>query len=207
MRGITVDSEGFRALRRARGLSQLDLAEAAGVSERTVRNAERGRPIRHDFLSYLCAALGVEVVDLALDRDELRRFQSEQKRIGQILTAIEAFARDRDLSECRRLLATNARLIIHGPAALPIVGEYRGIDGMRTLMERVEASTSYEAPTELTETRASGSLVELTGKDVIRINSSGKVIHALWQHLYEFERGRVVRIDERFDTHAWMAAL
>lgn len=52
-----------RARRRALGLTQQDLAELAGVSERFVRFVEQGKPsIQLDALLALLDALGLELV-------------------------------------------------------------------------------------------------------------------------------------------------
>ena len=66
-RGVLVDGRRLRELRRARGLTQIELAVISGVSARTIRNAEAGRPIRVDFLKFLATAVGVPATDLAAD--------------------------------------------------------------------------------------------------------------------------------------------
>ena len=55
-------ADDVRARRRALGLSQVDAAELAGVSERFVRLVESGKvSVRLDKLSALLAALGLEL--------------------------------------------------------------------------------------------------------------------------------------------------
>ncbi len=44
MRGIDIDAEKFRRLREVRGLSQVDLAEKAGLTQVTISRIERGNP-------------------------------------------------------------------------------------------------------------------------------------------------------------------
>ena len=65
MASVEPHGEKLRHLRRALGWTQLELALKAGVSERTVRSAERGRPVRREFLDYLAGALGVDLQELA----------------------------------------------------------------------------------------------------------------------------------------------
>lgn len=59
IRGVQLRGELIRSLRLARGWSQLDLAERAGVGERTIRNAEYGRIIEGSTASYIAGALDV----------------------------------------------------------------------------------------------------------------------------------------------------
>lgn len=60
--------DDLRARRQALGLSQVDAAELAGVSERWLRDLEHGKAtVRLDRLTQLLTALGLEL------RAELRR--------------------------------------------------------------------------------------------------------------------------------------
>ena len=61
MPSVETHGDKLRYFRRARGFTQLELALVAGVSERTVRSAERGRPIRRELVDYLAQALGVDI--------------------------------------------------------------------------------------------------------------------------------------------------
>ena len=55
----------IRALRRERGMTQEDLAEAIGMSDRTVRNIERGsHPTTLATIGRLAEALGLPVKEL-----------------------------------------------------------------------------------------------------------------------------------------------
>lgn len=54
-------SETVRAQRSLRRLSQVELAELAGVTFRPVHQIENGRPIRLDTLLRICAVLGLDV--------------------------------------------------------------------------------------------------------------------------------------------------
>ncbi len=44
MQGINIDAERFRRLRVLRGLSQVELAERAGLTQVTISRIERGHP-------------------------------------------------------------------------------------------------------------------------------------------------------------------
>lgn len=59
IRGLQLRGELIRSLRLAKGWSQLDLAQRAGVGERTIRNAESGRVIEGSTASYIAGALEI----------------------------------------------------------------------------------------------------------------------------------------------------
>jgi transcriptional regulator with XRE-family HTH domain len=104
MRGIEVAALRFRQLRKARRLTQQELARLAGASERTVRNAEAGQRVRQEFLDYLAAALGVDLLDVVQEPEELQIAKREQANVSHLLSALEAFAYDRDLTALRSLM-------------------------------------------------------------------------------------------------------
>lgn len=54
----------LKSIRQARGLSQVQLAEKAGVSRRTVEDIERRGDCRISTASALCAALGCTLDEL-----------------------------------------------------------------------------------------------------------------------------------------------
>lgn len=60
MRTFTLSPEKLRNLRYHRGWTQSDLAHKAGVSEKTVANAERGKPLYASTASLIAEALEVE---------------------------------------------------------------------------------------------------------------------------------------------------
>lgn len=200
MRGIQVNAVRFRQIRLARQFTQQQLAKLAGVSERTVRNAEAGRRVRLDFLGYLSSVLAVEVQEIVLDSDELRTAQLEQTRAGHIMAAINAIVNERDFSELFSLVSKDVIISVPGPKSVPFCGDYRGVDGMRTLGDRSLESIEYERATEFTEIRSSGKLVVVTGRDWFHAISTGKSISPWWQHIYEFDKGRIVRIDDWTDA-------
>ena len=63
-RGVRLQGKLIRTLRLSKGWSQLDLAERAGVGERTIRNAESGRIIEGSTALYVAGALDVELEQL-----------------------------------------------------------------------------------------------------------------------------------------------
>jgi transcriptional regulator with XRE-family HTH domain len=56
---VELFGEQVKSLREERGMTKRDLAEAAGISRTTVRNAERGEPVRTKTARGVATALGV----------------------------------------------------------------------------------------------------------------------------------------------------
>ena len=57
---VELYSERVKALREERGMSKRDLAAAAEISATTVRNAERGAPVRSKTARKVARALDVD---------------------------------------------------------------------------------------------------------------------------------------------------
>lgn len=51
----------LRTIRKNKGLSRMELAYKAGVSEKTIFRAETGQPVRRVTLARICSVLGVIV--------------------------------------------------------------------------------------------------------------------------------------------------
>jgi transcriptional regulator with XRE-family HTH domain len=202
MRGVRVNETLFRQLRRARGLSQRELAGLAGVGERTVRNAESGQRVRLDFLRFLAIALGADAADLVHDNDELRVAMREQSRVSSIFLAIGALVQKRDTSEFLKLMTKNVVVNIPGPPEVPFCGEFRGVDDVRRLEDINRKTLSYERPPEIRDVRASGKFVVMSGQDWLRAIPTGKSFTAWWHHVYEFDNGHIVRFDNWGDATA-----
>jgi transcriptional regulator with XRE-family HTH domain len=188
-------------------LTQPELAQLAGVSERTVRNVERGRGIRLDFLRYLAVVLGVDVLDVVQDRDQLRVALSDELKVRHILSAIDAFTKGADLTELYGLLSSNVFINVPGPVEIPYVGEYRGVDGFRTFLDRSSSTVAHEQPPKITDIKVAGNLVVMSGIDWHRAIPTGKTFSGAWMHVYEFEKGRILRFDNWGETNKVQVAL
>jgi prepilin-type N-terminal cleavage/methylation domain-containing protein/prepilin-type processing-associated H-X9-DG protein len=206
-RGVQIDGQRLGDLRRTRGLTQRELAAISGLAERTIRNAECGQRIRPDFLRYLAIALGVEPTYLAADGDAIRAAATGEKNVARILCAVQAYAMDHDISELRELVWPDVILRSPGPNVIPLSGEFHGIDGLQRMNEISQATVRHEELPVFDEIRASGDLVSIRFQDRARALSTGIVYSCPVQHIYEFEKGRVKRVDNLYDTHAMMAAL
>lgn len=86
-RGVRVDGTAILNLRISHGLSQLQLAQAAGVSERTVRNAEKCQVLETYIANYLAVALGVPLNEIVVERPEVNRSSRAKTLIRRVSTA------------------------------------------------------------------------------------------------------------------------
>jgi transcriptional regulator with XRE-family HTH domain len=207
MRGIQIDAKRFRQIRLSNGLTQQELAAAAGVAERTVRNAEGGRRVRVDFFRYLAVALGVDPTEIAFDRDELRVAKREVRNLSRLFKALQTFILESDLSEVRQLFDAQARITIHGPPELPNTGEYRGIDGLQTLMDRNRESLVFPKPAEFSDVRTGDNLVVYCVRGCYQAVPTGRRFTDIGHHVVEFSNERVVRMDEYLhDVRPWIEA-
>lgn len=68
-RGISLDGSSLRRLRDSKSLTQKDLAEAAGVSKRTIENSEAGRPITLSKAKEIAKALRVSLQSIKAVRN------------------------------------------------------------------------------------------------------------------------------------------
>jgi transcriptional regulator with XRE-family HTH domain len=93
MPSLAPQGKRISAIRRVLGLTQLDLALRCGVSERTIRNAERGRPIMRDFLQFIAAGLGVsmdEVIHVSPDLSSQLRWQQNLELVMRVIRSISS---------------------------------------------------------------------------------------------------------------------
>lgn len=100
LRGVRVDGALVRSLRRSKGWNQKTLAESAGVSERTVRNAEKSQPLQTHIANYISEALEVALSELVAERPKTGRCNKLHK-----------FAQDVGKSYLRAVIDRNYRPI------------------------------------------------------------------------------------------------
>lgn len=67
MRVVSLDPRKVRKLRAQRNWTQVELAQKAGVAERTIRNIETGQSVRRDFAGFIATAMLVPLEELLPD--------------------------------------------------------------------------------------------------------------------------------------------
>lgn len=198
---LSANPKRVRELRHARKLTQLQLAIAADVSERTVRSAETGKRVRMDSLEQIATAMGVTLLDLVADSNELHSANLTNSQVDQLLLGVRTYVASLDISEIARVLSPTTLINIVGPKEIPFTGEFVGTDGLNRIRDLAEMTMTFIEPTEVTEIHASGNLVVIRGFDCLRSVKTGDSERLWWHHVYEFHEGRVTRLVETFDTH------
>jgi transcriptional regulator with XRE-family HTH domain len=198
MPSVTPYGEKIQSLRKALGLTQLQLALRAGVSERTVRNAERGRPLKRDFLQFIAVALEIDVRELARIPAELSGFFDWQRNVTVVNELLHRACFTYDITGLTDVVHPrfDAKYNIEGMNMGGLAERYiqartgvdeakRMIDWMGDFSTRiVERTTTFQPPA------GDGKLVVLRGTDHIKY-SNGFDEHAWYLHVIEFDGERM----------------
>ena len=131
MPSVTPKGALISQIRRSQGFTQLELALRAGVSERTVRNAERGQAIKHDFLKFIASGLGVSLPEVVHSVDHLQLREHWQLNVDRLLSGFGALLIEHDPS--RLLSFVDREVAIRREGGFPemafgyhLFGEFRG---------------------------------------------------------------------------------
>ena len=202
MPSLAPHGEKLRSLRVSLGWSQLELAVRAGVSERTVRNAENGRPLRHEFLGFLAKALGVPAAEITLPTAEFKthlRWEQHVERLGQILGEL---ATNHDGSGILDLIHPNVQLDCFGsPCEFEPMNRqfnsYFGESGVKRYLEfgqhTLDACSHIDF--NIAPPHGGGDLVLFRSHDHY-VGRCGLAFSTRSFNLVEFKRGRIFRIDQ-----------
>jgi transcriptional regulator with XRE-family HTH domain len=191
----------IRAYRERRGWTQVELAVRAGFSERLVRKAEAGEPLRLDTVQVLAQALSIPAEPLAaadLVDDPLAVAQSMLR--AHLLYGVDAPRR------CAHLLDPNVVTVIHSdPRNVAFAGEFVGVEGMERLTR-----TAYDHVTvvheEMGKWFTNGPRVAVLQHQVLRAKgvADSPEFQTWCLHEYTVEGGRIVRIDSHLDQAAYI---
>jgi transcriptional regulator with XRE-family HTH domain len=188
----------LRRLRTRAGLTQEQLAHAAGCSDRLIRRAESSLPLRYETLERIAAALssfGVATIPADLMSDPLtiakQLWKSYTQNQHRLVDRFSHF--DQDLE-----------WFVAGTAdVIPFAGHWRGLDQVR---KGLECFSSH-----LQRKPAAGQPLYLEGDRHVTIKSSerwnrignGAEIADIWITFHlEFRKGRIQRVEHHFDTLA-----
>jgi len=203
MNSIEPFGEKVRSFRRALGLTQLELAVRADVSERTVRHAEGGRPIKRDYLECIAGALGVDFREIARQPELFAGELAWRKNVDTTLRLVEATVANGDLACLKDLalpgLQINCRIdrqLVYAQLRPEYGREFRGYGGadrMIDLCQEFNART-LDRVNLMEPPRGGGDLVVLQGTYLVRY-SSGNEDEMYCVFIAEFEDTRIRRID------------
>ena len=200
-----VKSDGplIRKLRKAKRLTQLQLAALADVSERTVRHAEKEKPIRISSLEAIALALSCPYNDLLRDEQHARAVESEQRRTSQLLGALRSLAIEESAKPFLDISHKDFAIQVHAPPELPFAGLFVGESGVRRWDDLARECVFHEPVSVLfDEIKAGGDLVVVRGRE-IRSNLTGPgTVFGHFNYMIEYKEDRIRRIDVSGDL-AW----
>ena len=191
------------SLRRALGLTQLELAIRSGVSERTVRNAERSQPLKRSFLEFIAGGLGVPLHEIVMPCGELDVHLRWQRHVDRLLGALQRVVTEHDASDAIELAHRDIQLraetmMPNFSAAHVLAGEYRSMAGIERYVanafrfwELAGEGNNYfvEAPI------GEGDVVVIRGGQEFRCDND-ELAWTRTLYVCEFEQERLLRIEQ-----------
>jgi transcriptional regulator with XRE-family HTH domain len=193
--GLRVHGTRLIELRKQAGLTQLDLAVRSGYSERVIRKAEAGGPLRFETVQDIAQCLSTpqhQVTATNLLRTHL-------DLASQFVHAYDHYGGSA-LEHCDGLFAEDFEFYCPGdPEQVAFAGTWPGTEGMQTFFDRFFGVFS----------RDPGSLqpVYLESKERIvaryedRVYFEGHSMPPFWVNLhFQFRDGCIARIDDEYDT-------
>jgi transcriptional regulator with XRE-family HTH domain len=195
--GIRINGRLFADLRKQLGLTQIDLANRAGYSERVIRKAESGGPLRFDTIRDLsqCLSSPSGVVE------PKHLFQSNRELAVQFVHAYDHYGRQA-LAHCKGLFTEDFEFFCPGDTEqVAFAGLWKGVEGMQQFFDRFFSIFA----------RKKGSLnptyFEAEDRVVARYEDQvffeSHPMPPFWVNLhFQFREGLIVRIDDEYDTRS-----
>lgn len=192
--------------REKRGWTQFEFSKVAGYSERLISKAESGRSISSDTVLNLAEALSTEEEPLYPEDLICDPLQTAKSYVAAVYSRQSNY-----MSLIAPLLDEAVVFQIAGdPQQIPFAGRFEGIAGVQTLFERF--FSILEVPENHDHTKCYQFISE--GNNVVVWGDSW--IHPIGHplktpmpttNLIKFRRGKIVLLDDRFDTQAGVEAL
>lgn len=187
----------IRSFRRSFGFTQLELALRAGVSERTVRNAEQGRRIDHDFLGYIAGALGVAMSEVVVSSGEFNAHERWTKNCGTLLFGMQQSIQNQDPKPITEYFHPDFEIhqfaSVRGVEGVQLVtGDYLGPDEYQRFVERAQqfwicnpdGTVAFDPP------KGDADVVVVRGFHELR-QQDGDVVWGEFRYVADFEGERL----------------
>ena len=129
----------------------------------------------------------------------------QNPNVDLVRRGYEAFGRG-DLDALLGLFDENIEWNTPGPPELPTAGHRRGRQEIARFFQTLNDVFQIDQFTPR-QFIAQDDRVVVTGDEVARARSTGKVVNVEWAHVFEIRNGLVVTFNEYFDTSAAVAAL
>ena len=190
MRGLQSDGFAFLQLRRLRGWTQAELAQACDCSTRTIRNVESSKRIDGNTLSRIADALATRLSEITCERSKYDHLQREaHKRI--VSSWWQAFMAE----ELEKLLSyhhPDTVLENPGTEGLPGGGTFNGLEQARGHFEVVYSI--YE-PVSVRDERleAVSDRVFFRATATARVRATGKEFTAKYFNEFQFRDRLIIR--------------
>ena len=195
--GLRVNGKRIAELRNQLGYTQLYLATLAGYSERVIRKAESGGPLRFDTIRDLSECLSTPRRTV----EPRHLLHSNLELAIQFVHAYDHYGRDA-LHHCQGLFADDFEFYCPGDSAhVAFAGLWKGIAGMQEFFNRFFALFSRQTGTLCPTYLEAEDRIVARYEDQVFFESHP--MPTFWVNLhFQFKDGLIKRIDDEYDTRA-----
>ncbi|MFO0884501.1 MAG: helix-turn-helix transcriptional regulator [Pirellulales bacterium] len=190
-----VNGTALKSFRQALNWSQCDLAVRSGYSERLIRKAEAGRPVKMQTIRDIADTLStpqspVSCEQLLLDKLEIAKLVTKSyDNFGSTM-----------LLYCSHVFSSDYIFNCPAdPAQVPFAGEWHGVKGMQKFFD-IFFGIFERQPDTLVPTYTIGPNCAVSHYlDTLYVG--GEALPPFWVNLhFQFRDGLVTRLDDEFDT-------
>ncbi|RIK72624.1 MAG: hypothetical protein DCC67_18995 [Planctomycetota bacterium] len=199
MRGMTANGDLIRALRRAQGLTQEQLADKAGLDVKTVRSAEQRKRLDGGSVMKLSSVLQTEMRQLIVRPRRGSRGSVEISRRNVVLDWLRAF-NDHDADRLMRCYHAEATVHLPGAPHIPFGGVFRGGSNIRRAAQAAWPYCRREAASQQRYAiLTSGDTVVVEGRKHLR-KPDGGVWRLHFTHVFRFSGELIIEQQVEYDT-------
>lgn len=177
-------------LRRARNWTQEQLADSAGCSDRTVRNAEAGRAMSSQTLIDLAHALSIELCEIVSPKEYRRIVQPNREAVERVIRWVV----EKDVESILGEVTDDIELWYSGPEELPYSGVYRGKHEMRRFFAELLRGIDWVGLPVVESWIATHDHVVVHGHDEVRFFDMEETMVSNWCISFCFRDGLIYEI-------------